>query len=94
MKVDIVGYEERFAKKMGQVLAALGIPTFGPATGIELLRMVEGVDEMLKKNKDKLTPEMVTLFQGYRTRILDICAVSIHHQGAVMEKLESLLKGT
>jgi len=93
MKSDIHPYTEEEAKRFGMVLAKLGVPSFGPATGMELLRIVDAVKEVVKKNKAKVSPEGLALMQGYCDRIQDLCAVAASMQGAILEQMQEMIKG-
>jgi len=46
---DIVPYTDVEAGALGRTLVCIGCPSFGPAVGLELLRVVEGIDKILKR---------------------------------------------
>lgn len=88
---DIVGYTEEEVKILGPTLFKFGISWFGPQTGMELLRIVEQIDNL--KTNPRLTNQMREVLEGLRQRIIDLCNVGAHHQGAVLKRLEDLLSG-
>jgi len=96
---DIVPYEPEVAKRLGVLLAKMGVLTFSPTIGLSLLQVVESLDKLLldlKGQKDKdpaVVVSMQALLQGYRHRILDICNVAGAQQGEEIRKLEQLIKG-
>lgn len=92
MKFDILPYDKEDAEKFADILFRMGVPCFGPATGMDLLEIIEGIDKVLKAYEGKLTPDMIMLIDGYRIRLTDIIAISAYQQGKVIAHLEKLLK--
>lgn len=89
---DIIRYTDEEAVMLGRTLTRLGVPSFGPQTGMQLLKVVEGVDKLLKENS-RLTEQMKAVLGGYRNRLLDVCAVAGGQQGEVIKTLEDAIKG-
>lgn len=88
MKLDIVHYTQEEALRLGAALTKLGVPCFGPETGIKLLEIVVALDKVMEKNKGKFNEEMVTLLTGYRHRLTDVSFVAAGQQGEVIRQLE------
>lgn len=89
---DIIPYTFEETQKLGDIFFKMGIPSFGPGTGKELLRIVEGIDLVIAKNDSKLSNDMKEVLLGYRARIMDVCTTSAHHQERVINHFEKLLK--
>jgi hypothetical protein len=89
--VDIVPYTAEEADALGRVLVKAGCPTFGPATGFTLLRVVEGIDVILKR--EGLSSQMREVLGSFRARLMDVVAVGGAMQGEALQHLESLVKG-
>lgn len=47
---------------------------------------------MKKLKQTEMTPDMVLLLNGYRTRLTDITAIAAYQQGAVISHLEKLIE--
>jgi len=88
--LDIVPYTPEEAAKLGKVLGDLGCPSFGPAVGMELMKVVKGIDGLLKK--EGWDESQRTVLRCYRARLMDICAVAVHHQGAIINTLQKLIE--
>ncbi len=88
---DIVSYTEEEARLLGRVLFRLGVPSFGPVVGMELLRIVEGIDGVLKNSE--LTEDQKWVLSGFKQRVTDVCGVAVHHQGMVIEKFSKAITG-
>lgn len=92
-QIDIVPYTTEEAHKLGEVLGSMGVPCFGPTTGLEILKMVERLDGFINTNKALLTPDMVAVLNGLRSRLTDVCNVVAGMQGEAIKRLEGMLKG-
>ncbi len=87
---DIAPYTEEEAQHLGRALIRLGCPSFGPAVGMDLLKVVEGVDKILQRRD--LSPEMREVLFSLRTRFTDVCAIGAAMQGEVIEKAQRLFQ--
>lgn len=90
MMPDIIPYGEEEALKLGKCLSKMGVPSVGPGTCMALLRIASGIDEKLKQAKD-YDPQVRTLLNNYRARILDICAVEAGAQAEILQQLENII---
>ena len=86
---DIVCYTEEEARKLGETLVKMGCPSFGPGVGMDLLRVVDGIDTILKN--PKLGKEVRDVLMSLRGRFTDVCAVGAYMQGVVLKEMEKIL---
>ena len=89
MKTDIVPYTAEEAQVLGKALVKLGCPTFGPAVGMDLLRVVEGIDIITKKRK--LPSPLIEVLQSLRARLMDVVAIGGAMQMEVLTQLDDLI---
>lgn len=87
---DIVPYTPAEAESLGSTLTKMGIPSFGPETGMQLLRVVEGVEKLMKDQR--LDSHMVDVLKGFQQRILDVCEVAAGQQKEAIAHFERLTK--
>ena len=92
MKRDIVPYTEDTARLLGDALARLDVPSFGPATGMALLRVSDGLNKLLQDQR--LDNDQRAVLVGYQSRLLDVAAVAAYHQKGVIDKLAAIMNRT
>jgi hypothetical protein len=88
---DIMPYTQEEAKKLGKVLCKMGVRTFGPVTGQQLLLMVRDIDKVLAEPNKDWTPEMVAVLLSVRARIMDVALLAAFIQAEVIEDLSRLI---
>lgn len=90
MMPDIIPYGEQEALQLGKCLSKMGLPSVGPGTCMALLRIAEAIDAKLKQSPS-YDPQVRTLLNNYRARILDICAVEAGAQKEILEQLGKII---
>lgn len=88
---DIVPYSQEEARRLGRTLVLCGCPSFGPAVGMDLLRVVEGIDKILKRTD--LSAGIKEMLESLRARFTDVCAVGASMQGEVLSRAEEIIRG-